>query len=214
MRLLAIPAALAAIGALASASSGATTHPVSIRLQLTETYTHAQPATNSAWSSTATITADQRATAAELARNTVLGGEHVLSAGLTAQLSSGAQKCSWTGTLVAGEAPQLSIQRVGARYYGVIGWPDRTGLTWKQTLASGSASGCPSQAQFSPLQGPTVTSAPAVRQSAGERFYSAIFPIPANLAKKATIPVSMSTSGAVSGQTDTTTAHGTITITP
>jgi hypothetical protein len=214
---VAFSAALAALAALAVAAAGsarAANRPpaISIRFQLTESYTHTQPKTNSTWSSTASITAVQQATAAELARNTILGGERVRSAGLSAQLSSGAQQCSWTGTIVAGAAPQISIQRVGTRYYGMVGWPDRTGLSWKQALASGSASGCPTQAQFSPLQGPKVTSAPTSMMAANERFYSAVFPIPSNLAKKVTIPVSMTTSGAVTGETDTTTAHGTITI--
>jgi hypothetical protein len=94
----------------------------------------------------------------------------------------------------------------------MVGWPDRTGLAFTQTLARGSASGCPTQAQFSPLQGPTVTSTPSSKLSAGARFYSAIFPIPPRHGTQSTINVSMSTSGAVAGQTDRTTAHGVIRI--
>jgi hypothetical protein len=198
-------------------SAAAAQAAISIRVQLTETYTHVQPKTNSSWGSTATIGEVASASSAELTRNTILGGEHVMSAAFTAQLASGLQKCSWTGRRLGDAAPQITIERIGRRSYGMVGWPDRAGLAWRQTLARGSAVGCPSQAQFSPLQGPNVSSAPAVGQNAGERFYSAIFPIPTmteRSRKPVTIPVSMSTSGAVAGETDTTSAHGTITVRP
>ena len=206
----------AALFALTTVSAEAATKPstrVSIRVQLTETYQHTQSTTHSSWSSTASIDEQQAATVAELSQNTILGGEQVQSQSFSAQLASGLQKCAWTGSLVAGEAPEISVVKTRKGSDGMVGWPDRTGLAWKQGLAHGSALGCPTQAQFSPLQGPAVTSAPASSLNSASRFYSAVFPIPARHGRTATIPVSMSTSGAVPGQTDQTTASGTITIT-
>ena len=215
---IAVPVAAAAAllgsapGGAAQAGAARSSPPVYIQFQLTETYQHAQPKTNSTWGSTASVDEVQPATVAELSQNTVLGGYRVLSDRFTAQLASGQQKCSWTGSLTQGEAPEMTITRVGGHSYGMVGWPDRTGLAFKQALARGSASGCPAQAQFSPLQGPTVSSTPSSRLSAGERFYGAIFPIPPRHGTQSTISVSMSTSGAVAGQTDQTTARGVIRI--
>jgi hypothetical protein len=211
---IATAASVLATGFTAQASTRRHTKPspVSIRVQLTETYQHTQATTHSSWGSTATVDEVEAATTAELAQNTILGGERVNAQSFSAQLASGLQKCSWTGSLVNGEAPEITIVKTAKGSYGMVGWPNRTGFAWRQALARGSAHGCPTQAQFSPLQGPAVSSAPSSRLSTAARFYSAVFPIPARHGRTATIPVSMSTSGAVPGQTDQTNATGTITI--
>ena len=197
----------------ASCTAGAVVY---LRVQLTETYSHMTNDGSETWASTAVTDTLHKTTPSDLQRDTQIPSTVLLSSSMNAstdERGSNPYKCTWTGSLVSGAEPHISLQQNGGTVYGLISWPDLLGTTWGQTLTSGGLS-CPADASFNPTEGSVVNSSPGGGPfSSTDHFYNAIFPInPTGSGLLAPVSVSMTSTGDIPGEVDKSTASGTVTV--
>ncbi|MGZ6616386.1 MAG: hypothetical protein ACXVFQ_18385 [Solirubrobacteraceae bacterium] len=185
-----------------------------IRVKITESYDHLTNDGSEHWSSTATTDTLHQTSAADLQQqNSQIPSVQLLSSTMSATTVEGPTTCKWSGSLVSGSEPHLSLAQQGGRLYGLIAWPDMLGPAWGQTLTQGG-SGCPTYASFSPTQGSVVTRVPSGDGfSSMDHFYNAIFPIsPTGSGQSPPVTVCMKSNGDIPGETDKTNASGQVTI--